>query len=81
MTNHSRTGVADHMRIALGEPGELGRIDAGVHTGQHGEAARRRNLQICFVAKVPGIGGIGRQHLIEDSTHVRSSAIFHQRVE
>ena len=60
-------GVADHVGVALGQAGVLGRVEAGVHAGQDGEAAGRGKGQVGLVAERGGVRLVGRQDLVVDA--------------
>ena len=53
------TRIADDMRVALGQTGELRGIHPRVHAGQHGEAAGRRQRQFAFVTESGDVRGVG----------------------
>ena len=52
-------GVADDVRVALAQPGVLGRVEAGIHAGQDGEAARGRQRELRLGAEGRGVGVVG----------------------
>ena len=47
------------MGVALGQPGVFGGVEAGVHTGEDGKMAARRQRQRAFVAEKLDIGLVG----------------------
>ena len=52
-------GVADDMRVALGEPGVFGRIEARVHAGENGEAPRRGKPKLALLAEAVDVSLVG----------------------
>src|SRR5690606_12492918 len=65
----SAAGVADDVRIAFVEPGELRRIEARIHAGQNREAARRRKRQPAFVAEALRVARIRVQYVFPYPCH------------
>ena len=63
-------GIADHVGVALREPGEFGRVKAGIHAGEDGKAARRRHRQFGPVAELVRIAPVRGHHLVQDLAHV-----------
>src|SRR3954462_15960174 len=63
-------GVADHVRVALGEPRELGRVQPGVHAGQDREPARWRQRQPALVAERGRVARVGLQRLPMDQARL-----------
>ena len=59
-------GVADHVRVTLGEAGKLRRIEPRVHAGQHREAPRRRHRETALVAERLAVAGVGVKHLLDE---------------
>ena len=57
------SGVADHVGVALGQAGVLGRIEPGVHAGEDGETTGRRKGEGALGTEIGGIVGIGREHV------------------
>jgi hypothetical protein len=60
------TGVANHVGVALGQPGEMGRVEAGVHACQNGKLAARRQRQLGFAPERLGVLGVGGQNLVQN---------------
>ena len=58
-------GVADDVRVALGQPGVLGRVEPGVHAGQDREAACWRQGQLGLGAERCGVRRVGLEDLVE----------------
>ena len=63
------SGVADHVRVALGEAGVLGGIKPGVHAGKNRKATGRREGQLAFFSEVGGILAIGLEHFRQNLAH------------
>jgi hypothetical protein len=63
------SGVADHVRVALGQPGELRRIDPRVHAREDREATRGRHCELALVAEAGGVLLVGTKHLVADLAH------------
>jgi hypothetical protein len=62
-------GIADHVRVALGQTGVLGRVQAGVHAGDHGKATPWRHRQVALV-EARRIAAVGLEDLIDGSPWV-----------
>ena len=62
-------GIADHVGVAFGEAGEFRGIEARVHAGQDGEAARRWESQLALLAKLIGIFAVGFEDFRKNLTH------------
>src|SRR6266850_7969013 len=62
-------GVADNVGIAFGEAGVLGGIEARVHTGEDGEAARRRESAFAFFTEVGAVLLVGFEHFRKSLAH------------
>jgi hypothetical protein len=63
------------VRVALGKPGELRRIDARVHAGEDREAARGRQGELGLVAETVGVLPVGVKYLVADLGHGSSSIL------
>jgi hypothetical protein len=57
------------MRVPLGEPGILRRIEPRVHAGQNRKAPRRRQREPTLVAEGLRVGFVGGEDCSEDLTH------------
>src|SRR5882672_1410634 len=62
-------GVADDVGIAFGEAGVLGGIEARVHAGENGEAARRRESEFAFFTEAGAVLLIGFEHFRKNLAH------------
>jgi hypothetical protein len=62
--------------IALGEPCELGRIQAGVHAGEDGKAPSGRHRQFGFVAEIIRVTLVRGQHLVQDFGHAAAPRLL-----
>ena len=60
--------IAGDVSIAFGQAGILGRIQSGIHTGQDGKTAGRRQGQIAL-GETGGIAFVGFQDFSEDFAH------------
>ena len=61
-------GIAGDMRVTLGQAGILGRVQARVHAGQDGEAARRGQRQVAL-GETRDIAFVGLQHFGQYFAH------------
>src|SRR5271165_350295 len=67
VVGHDPAGVADHMRVALGEPEHAVGVEPGVHAGDHRgvRCGRQRQVPLVEAGRVlPGVGdeGVGATH-------------------
>src|SRR6266850_5673111 len=62
-------GVADDVGIAFGETGILGGIEARVHAGENGEAARGRESEFAFFTEAGAVLLIGLEHFRKNLAH------------
>src|SRR6267378_2151006 len=62
-------GVADNVGIAFGEAGVLGGIEARVHAGEDGKAARGRESEFAFFTEAGAVLLIGVEHFRKNLAH------------
>jgi hypothetical protein len=62
--------IAHDMRVALGKPGELRRIEPSVYAGEDEKPARRWQRELSLVAEGRGIGGVRLDNFVLDSAHL-----------
>ena len=56
VVGHHAAGVADHVGVALGQPEDPVRVEAGIHAGQDGDLLGRGEGQVALVER-GGVGG------------------------
>lgn len=64
------TGVADDVRVALGEAGELRRIEASVHAGEYEKPARWRQCEPRLFTERRRISDVCLDDFVLDSAHL-----------
>jgi hypothetical protein len=57
------------VRVAFGEPGELGRIKPRIHASENGKMSRWRHGELRFVAKIGGVLLVGRKYFLKNVAH------------
>jgi len=63
-------GIADYVGVAFGEAREFGGVEAGVHTGEDGEAASGRKSELALFAEIGGVTGVGLKNFGKNFAHV-----------
>ena len=59
----------DHVGVALGQAGELRRVEPGVHAREDRKPPGGWHGELTLVAKPGGIGAVGSEHFIEHVCH------------
>jgi hypothetical protein len=57
------------MRVAFGQPRELGRIKPRIHASENGKASRRRYGESRLIAKIGGVFLVGCKYFLKNVAH------------